>query len=188
MTYSQRDEEHHILDYFGTSKGRYLDIGAFDGTTFSNVRALADRGWEGVCVEPGAYAFAALADNPPPGAKLVHALVGPKTGLASFMLSKDAVSSTSRAHARKWKEAVNFTQITTVSVSPPDLLRDFPGPYRLLNLDTEGTSMWLFREFAPLVDELGVEMIVVEHDGASVRLDGFYECYRSPENSILRRI
>lgn len=185
MTYAQRDEEHWIGQMEGT--GRYLDVGAFDGSTFSNVRMLAERGWEGVCVEPGAFAFAALADDPPPGAKLVHALVGPKTGLASFMLSRDAVSSTSRAHAHKWKEAVRFTPIFTVSISPADLLRDFPGPYRLVNIDTESTSMWLFHQLSPLFDDLETEMVCVEHDGAQVHLDGFHEVYRSPENSIIRR-
>lgn len=187
MTYSQREEEQVILDHFGDSEGSYLDIGAFDGKTFSNTRALAEKGWKGVCIEPGAFAFAAMVDDPPPGAKLVHALVGPRTGLASFMLSKDAVSSADRAHARKWQGAVRFTPIYTVSVTVRDLLKDFPGPYRLVNLDTEGTSMWLFHEMSTLFEGLETEMIVVEHDGAHVHLQGFKEVYRSPENVILRR-
>ena len=183
--FSQREEESHILDLEGD--GTYLDLGAYDGKTFSNIRALAERGWKGVCVEPGAYAFAALADDPPPGAKLVHALIGPRTGLASFMLSKDAVSSTDRAHARRWQGAVRFTPVFTVSVTIRDLLRDLPGPYRFVNIDTEGTSMWLFHELSPLFDSLETEMICIEHDGAHISLPGFKQVYKSPENVILRR-
>ena len=34
--YSQRDEELHILGYFGDKVGRFIDIGAYDGKSFSN--------------------------------------------------------------------------------------------------------------------------------------------------------
>lgn len=186
MTYAQRDEERYI-EKLGDS-GRYLEIGSYDGKTFSNTRALAERGWEGVCVEPAAHAFAAMLRDPPPHAKLIHALLGPRTGLASFLQTQDAVSTTDRNHAEKWKGyAVPFTLTFTVSVSVIDLLKDFPGPYRFISIDTEGTSMWAFREFAPLLEHLEVEMICVEHDGAKPHAPGFHEIYRSAENSILAR-
>lgn len=184
-TYAQRGEEEHILALAG--EGTFLDIGAFDGKTFSNTRALAERGWKGVCVEPAAHAFAQLVDDPPPGATLVHAALAPRTGLCSFQLSKDAVSSTERAHVRRWKETVPFTAIYTVGISVHDLLKDFPGPYRVISIDTEGTSTYLAREFAPLLEGLGTEMLIYEHDNDFVHIDGFTEVYRSPENIILRR-
>ena len=31
---------------------RFLDVGAFDGIGFSNVRLLFEQGWSGICVEP----------------------------------------------------------------------------------------------------------------------------------------
>lgn len=50
--YSQNEEEKHILNYFGDFKGSFLSLGENDGTTLSNVRALAERQWCGVMVEP----------------------------------------------------------------------------------------------------------------------------------------
>lgn len=185
MSYSQGDEESVILELEGD--GNYLDVGSYDGKTFSNIRALADRGWRGVCIEPAAHAFAAMLDDPPPGAKLVHAVIGPRTGLVSFLETKDAVSTTSKAHARKWKQYATFVPAYTVSLRIQDLLADLPGPYRFISIDTEGTSMWLFRELAPLLDELETEMICVEHDGAAVHLPGWKRVYSSAENVILRR-
>ena len=185
MAFSQRNEEDFILQLEGD--GTYLDLGSYDGKTFSNIRALAERGWKGVCVEPAAHAFAAMLDDPPPGARLVHAAIGPKTGLCSFMESKDAVSSTSRAHARKWQGAVRFVPAFTVQVSISHLLDNFPGPYRFISVDTEGTSMWLFREISPYLDTLETEMICVEHDGETPHIDGWESVYRSAENEILRR-
>lgn len=187
MTYSQRREEQHILEHFGDFVGSYLDIGSYDGRTFSNVRELAERGWKGVCVEPAAHAFSKMLDDPPPGAKLVHAALGPRTGLCSFIETKDAVSTTDRAHVRKWKEHVTFVPAYTVSVTIRDLLREFPGPFQFVSIDCEGTSMWLFREMQEHFDRLDTSLICVEHDGAQVHLDGWKSIYRSAENEILAR-
>jgi len=61
--YSQNEEEKYILEYFGIRdiKGTFLSIGENDGITFSNVRALAERGWDGVCIEPAPITFQKLS-------------------------------------------------------------------------------------------------------------------------------
>ena len=59
--YSQYGEEEHILhifDVLGIAKGHLVDLGAGDGVTMSNSRALLDRGWTGD-----------LYDGDPKGAK-----------------------------------------------------------------------------------------------------------------------
>lgn len=39
--------------YFGyPSNGFFVEVGAFDGTTFSNTCCLADNGWKGIYIEP----------------------------------------------------------------------------------------------------------------------------------------
>lgn len=60
--HSQNLEEQYILEYFGDFVGTFLSIGENDGVTFSNVRALALRGWSGVMVEPSPKAFQKLKD------------------------------------------------------------------------------------------------------------------------------
>jgi len=60
MRYSQNNEQDIILAHFGASQGTFLDLGANDGATLSNSRALALLGWAGVCVEPSPTAFAKL--------------------------------------------------------------------------------------------------------------------------------
>lgn len=48
---SQRSEDHFILEYFkDNDSGVFLDVGAYHPETFSNTRALFDKGWGGgVC-------------------------------------------------------------------------------------------------------------------------------------------
>lgn len=85
--WSQYGEQKAILDHFAGRVGRFLDIGAFDGASNSNTRALAELGWSGVCVEPSPPAFCALmreyAENPK--IELMNtAITHTATGLFSF--------------------------------------------------------------------------------------------------------
>lgn len=49
--YSQYGEDDVFLPLL-SDNGRFLDIGAWDPITFSNTRALIERGWSGVMIEP----------------------------------------------------------------------------------------------------------------------------------------
>jgi FkbM family methyltransferase len=51
MNYSQNQEQETILNYFGDHIGTFVDLGANDGETFSNTRALALKGWKGVLID-----------------------------------------------------------------------------------------------------------------------------------------
>lgn len=68
--YSQLGEQQLILQWAASqpSVGSFLDLGCYDGETYSNTAALADLGWSGVCVDasPDAVAACALryADRP----------------------------------------------------------------------------------------------------------------------------
>jgi FkbM family methyltransferase len=57
MNYSQNNEQDAILNYFNGSTGNFVDFGANDGETFSNTRALSERGWKGVLIEPSPMAY-----------------------------------------------------------------------------------------------------------------------------------
>lgn len=59
--HSQNLEEDYILEYFkDQNEGTFLDLGANDGLTFSNTRALAMKGFCGCLVEPSPTAFRKL--------------------------------------------------------------------------------------------------------------------------------
>ena len=65
MNFSQNKEQEAILEYFTyhatfNNPPAFLDLGANDGITFSNTRALALKGWRGVLVEPSPKAYERL--------------------------------------------------------------------------------------------------------------------------------
>ena len=48
-----KDLDSIFLKYFGyPSKGFFVEVGAFDGESFSNTCCLADHGWNGIYIEP----------------------------------------------------------------------------------------------------------------------------------------
>jgi FkbM family methyltransferase len=54
-SYGQLYQDLIAINFFRlypATHNRFLDIGAFDGIGFSNVRLLFEQGWSGICVEP----------------------------------------------------------------------------------------------------------------------------------------
>ena len=163
---SQHDEEKRVLEYFGDRVGRFLDLGAHSATNLSNTRCLADKGWKGVCVDASPHCSAALVkgyrDNP--NVQVVQAYVG-QAGLVQFYDALgDAISSAIPWFIEAWRKwgATNFTEMYVAGVTLADLLAKFPGPYDLIDIDTEGSSADLFYQCI----ELGCrpDMFIVEED------------------------
>ncbi len=63
--YSQDGQDKFLLEtIFNNQKtGFYVDIGANDGITLSNTKALEDSGWNGICIEPLPNSFDKLIQN-----------------------------------------------------------------------------------------------------------------------------
>ena len=191
--YSQNLEEKFILEHFnGKSDGRFLDIGAYQGTIFSNTRALAELGWGGVCIEPSPPAFTGLMQNYKGNTqvKLVNAAISYKeTGLIDFADSNgDAVSTTSASHEELWK-AVGFQHIYVNTVTIAEILRLFGEHYDFISLDVEGTNIEILKTI-PL-DIINPSLICIEHQMRYQEImdycKGYTEVARNGENIILKR-
>jgi FkbM family methyltransferase len=197
--YSQNDEERIIGDFFGNTVGRFLDIGAYDGVRNSNTRALALRGWSGVCIEPGPTAFMKLNALYPPGGpvKTINTAVTVNGGPpATFWESAGGydggqVSTLVASHREKWSRAmgVRFTEIAVPVLSVTELLARVGVDFDFLSLDVEGMTFDLFAVL-PL-DTMPLRCICVEHDGRIgdvLRVAaGFRQLSVNAENIILAR-
>lgn len=194
--YSQNDEEAAILEAVGAQLGLFLDIGAYDGCTFSNTLALVERGWEGVLVEPSLGGFERLRARHGDNSKLqlVHALVGNGSGLVKFWDTPDALSTSNQEWYERLKPIAGYAPACWLAqVNLTDLLEAFPylGGVGVVSIDIEGESAqllvdWPFHLMSPKV-------ICVEHDSREAELlgvvaeHGYREVYRSAENLVLVR-
>ena len=173
--YSQNDEERHILEWFeGKPAGRFLDIGAFDGVTFSNVRALYERGWAGTLVEPNPQAFSKLLERYDTSrVHLVNAAIALRAGLQVFHCSPDAVSTLSEDHRALWASQARYVPIRVPGCLVAELLAACPGPYAFLNLDVEGMN-WQILQQIPL-DALACELACVEYGADRLPVEGWFK-------------
>lgn len=197
MSYSQNSEQDFILDFFSEqSTGKFVDIGAYDVFRFSNVRALYEKGWKGLLIEPAPQNYKAIADHykDDPEIRVLNVAVGEATGEVDFFESDgDAVGTTDEAHMKKWGAAgVNYTKIKVAQVSVEDFFKEYGADVDFLSVDTESTNMDLFRKIPDYVWER-LRMLVIEHDNCQKEVEdklseyGFTTLYTNAENILLAK-
>ena len=183
--YSQNNEQQIILDYIqktGLTQGKLLEIGAFDGETFSNTRAVMLRypDWKGVFVEPSSFCFVKLYEmykSQPSKAELINLAVvcdneiGSNPLLTFYESPMSAVSSSIDGHTKRWYdekneagESINPRKIHVGKIGMKPILDSF-GPFELINIDVEGYSARLALQdwFNPR--NYGCRILCVEQDG-----------------------
>jgi FkbM family methyltransferase len=192
--YSQNNEEAVITQYFNGITGNFLDIGAYDGKTFSNTYRLVELGWSGICFEPSPSVFPNLQethrDNP--RITLVQSAISDHTGKQIFYDSNgDAISTFDEGHKRRWEESAHsvFSEVEVDTTSVEDMFNTYGYDFDFINLDVESRNWEIFREF-DFSKMPKLKLICVEHDGfieamlQIMRPFGFYEIARNAENLI----
>jgi FkbM family methyltransferase len=141
--YSQNDEEKVILDLFKDQPtGRLLDIGAFDGKTFSNSLALIEKGWRAVLVEPNPTSLVALINlhGTNRNVEIVGALVSPEPGLQEMFTCQDAVSTTNPDFKPMWEQiGVKFNPVWFPALHPGVLCHGHT--FDFITLDVEDGTL-----------------------------------------------
>lgn len=168
---SQYGECARIHEYFHHRVGRFLDIGAHDGVTFSNTRGLADLGWSGVLVEPSPASFVHLLKSYQgnPRVELVNAGITPVAGLMKFWantqdgLSADALSSFVPSRVVESKK-YPFQQIWVSSITWEMLLGKHQGPFEFVNIDVEGMNPAILEGLCNHERIVQPKMVCVEMD------------------------
>ncbi len=183
--FSQYNEDDIFLPLLEGVTGKLLDIGAWDAKTFSNSRALIERGWSAVLVEPSPGPLYKLAkeygDNPK--IQVISAAVTVKGGGAvRLCVTDDAVSQPEGSRIGEWLATGGFYgHITVPALSVEQLLTQVTGgDFQFVSIDTEGTSVDVFAEMCRIGPRPRV--VVVEHDNR------FVECSQVAEAANYRLV
>ena len=191
--YSQNNEQTYILEAFAEkSDGRFLDIGAYDAKLLSNTRALYERGWSGVMVEPSPGPMKQLLAEygNDPRITLVMAPVTKTCEMVKIYGTDDAISTSSETALKIWKDGGYefYGSFLTQSITLDLLVYRFGVAWDFVNIDVEGGSADLF--LACLRFPLRPKVYCVEHDhrhGELVSIAakaGYREVLRNGENCI----
>lgn len=195
--YSQNNEQEIILKYFNGETGVFLDIGANDGMTFSNVRALAELGWRGAFIEPSPKAFERLKANYEglKGFYFYNFAIADHNGKTflqeSGSLIADDVALVSTLHASEMKRFAHVTKYESVQVDCmrwKTFLNRVPvKQFDFISIDIEGSEL----DVLPELDLTHTRMICIEFNGNmdlkkqyEHYLQGFNLVYTSSENLI----
>lgn len=193
--YSQNDEQDFILNFFDGRIGTLLEIGAFDGLTFSNTRALMEAGWAGVLVEPDPFNVAKLLVNPVPGTIVVCAAVYHEQSLA--MMGIETVEG------RGWASTIcprlmvqdrlhkpHSSLVYVPTITPTDLLCRF-GLFDFISIDAEGCDAAILNSI-PVKMLARCDLLCIEPTDMEERIYmiaqfdriGFKVCHETPENIL----
>jgi FkbM family methyltransferase len=168
--YSQNDEENCIWDLVGKTPGNFLDIGAYDGKTFSNTLKLVENGWSGFCIEPAPSVFNALFElhKNNTNVRCIMAAIteGTESKMSTFYnCGSDAIGTLNTSHVDKWSSYAKFSPFLLWTVPLGTLLDSLNEDYEFVNIDVEGNSVDLFREFSKLYKGTRLKCLCVEYDG-----------------------
>jgi FkbM family methyltransferase len=199
--YSQSNEESVILDYFKDFTGTFLSIGENDGVTFSNVRALAERNWKGVMVEPSPKAYEKLKAlyNGHKGFYIYPYAISSHNGKAMLqesgpLCSASDVGLVSTFHSQekqRFEKSVRYDPVEVTTFRWKTFLNRLRiKEFDMISLDVEGSEL----DILPEMDLSKTSLIVIEWNGKEnlkteyeKYLEGFKLIYTSPENLIYAR-
>lgn len=199
--HSQNREEEIILKYFDGQTGSFLDCGSNDGITFSNTRALAERGWKGVLIEPSPKAYAKLKElySGHKGFYLYNFAIGNKNG-KDFLQESGALCSASDVGLVSTFHPHEMDRFKTTVKYEPTEVRMFKWKtflnrltikeFDFISMDVEGDEL----QILPDMDLSKTRMICLEWNGKhelkteyEKYLTGFNLIYTSGENLIYAR-
>lgn len=175
ISYAQNFEDVILNRVFrNMSKGRYIDIGAFDPETDSVTKHFYDHGWSGVNIEPVERFYNKFSKSRPRDWN-IHSAVGASIGEVEFHEWGDSGMST--IHERFDREAmkesgfncttkmVPITTLSEITKQLPDIEIDF------LKVDVEGAERDVllggeWRAFRPRVILLEAMKPKAPHSGS----------------------
>lgn len=202
-SYSQYGEDSIFVPLL-PERGMLLEIGAWHPRIFSNSRALIEKGWKAILVEPSPYAMVDLLNeygpqtiSPeiPPVVLIQAAVVADEPNrLLPMHVSRDAVSTADLAVHDLWKDTAKYEgRVWAATIRARTLAEDY-GSFDFVSIDAEGLSVDILDEFISCCsNERLPKVVMVEHDN---RLDevqeiagwrGYREVHRNGTNVVYSR-
>lgn len=198
--YSQYSEQKYIEEYFGSDIGTFLDIGAADGITFSNVYQLLLNGWRGVSVEPDSLTVPRLVNlykQFDDRSEVLVAVLDTEEKFVTFY-ENGQLSSTSHEHMANWEHhrlehGYEWQPITHYTVTLNKLLSHYSDRnFDFISVDLEGQNYNVVSatdwNLAP-----NCKLLCIEHDQRHedfikvLEPYGFKEYQLTPVNLLMSR-
>lgn len=158
--YSQHGEQAILEKLLPEPHGVLIDIGALDGQKNSNTRALLERGWRGIMVEPNLRAMVALMRNTSHlNCGYFPVSIDGKSRIAELVSSAYELNGLSSI-AGQIPPGPTVSQ-GVLAVTPTQLMATFPVFPSLVSIDAEGCDEAIILNWP---DDRLPHVFVYEHD------------------------
>jgi len=142
----------------GVTNGFFLDVGSWDGTIDSNTKALEQKGWTGICIDPFPKNMQGRT------CKMFKEVVHSQSGKRVVFRQSGALGGIEDTLGR-WKESTENTrtiELTTVTLA--EILETAKAPrfIHFVSLDIEGAELEALRGFP--FDRYQIGALTVEHN------------------------
>jgi len=186
MIFSQNNEQEVILDYFKNQpEGCFLDIGANDGQTLSNSRALALSGWSGVCVEPAPDPFQKL-ETLYDGSKVLvfECAIGKENGKMPFHISgshlhkgdSGLLSTLEPDEMKRWQGTEQFVESEVDVLTWPSFYAGCSvKTFDFISIDAEGLDFFILKEMN--LKEMATKLVCVEWNSNKMMKSAFHSIF-----------
>lgn len=187
MNFSQNNEQEVILDYFKNQpEGCFLDIGANDGQTLSNSRALALSGWSGVCVEPAPDPFQKL-ETIYDGSKVLvfECAIGKENGKMPFHISgthlhkgdSGLLSTLEPDEMKRWKGTEQFIESEVDVLTWPSFYKGCGvETFDFISIDAEGLDYFILNQMD--LKAMATKLVCVEWNSNKDLKSAFHSIFR----------
>jgi FkbM family methyltransferase len=176
----QNQEDRIVAQYFGDYVGNLLSIGENNGIDLSNCRALIEKGWKAVLVEPSPKAFHALYNrlyHVNPYVLCFNVAISDYIGKSMFYESGEhlgvgdtaLLSTLDKNELKRWEGTNNKFEETEVLVWNFNELQKKAkylggdGKYQFINVDAEGLDLKILHQMD--LKELDCRCLCIEHNG-----------------------
>lgn len=158
--YSQIGQDRWVLEtvFPDVKDGFFLDVGSADGTLLSNSRALEERGWSGICIDPFPKNMAGRT------CQMLKEVVFSESGKRVKFQASGDVGGVAETLGR-WKgEAMGAPTVEFTTVTLRDVLERTRAPrlIHFISLDIEGAELEALKGFP--FDRHKIGALAVEHN------------------------
>lgn len=158
--YSQLGQDKWILGkvFPGVSNGYFVDIGAWDAEVDSNSKALEERGWAGICIDPFPRNWVNRR------CRLFEEVVYSKKGETIQFRHADVLGGIDQHIGHHKSEVASFPIIELITTTIDDILDRAKAPpfIHFISIDTEGSELEILKAF-PFSDHR-VGAFAIEHN------------------------
>ena len=158
--YSQIGQDKWVLEtvFPGVRDGFFLDVGSADGTSLSNSRALEERGWRGICIDPFPKNMQGRT------CQMLKEVVFSATGKRVTFQASGDVGGVADTLGRLKGQAMGSPSVELTTVTLADILERTKAPafIHFVSLDIEGAELEALKGFP--FDRYKIGALAVEHN------------------------